>query len=765
MLKSTANLLIALLILISTCSCSSDVARDENPEYTLKNVTTYEEKEIGAAIGFTYPGMNLAVDSNNNIIVNDNRDKESFCVIYNNNGNKIKEYKNDAAAGTATLFTVDAQNNRYVLYEKYDDKKVNKTDVEIDYTLNVYSSTGVKKKSCSLGRKMVTKRQSGITDIAVDSKGNVYLLLRRDVIWVFGNDGKKIEEFPANQVDYIELNEADNLITGYYNEISGHSFIEEQDNLNDKSIWRKELAPGHNLQGMKYDFKTKKLNLLTDKGILACSNDGKFEGYVFNIEKSSLVGSNILISDFAFNSNKSIYFLAYKSDLTASGKSYPLLYSYTPVKDKNISKDEKSLTIAVRYSEKLIESAVAKFEKENPGIKIVLKDYSAATMGIGEEEQERAQEAEDEYRKAIATGLMAGNSADIIDIYGLPYKKYADKNALLDLSEIISNDKEFNLDNYRQSLFNACKYKDKLFIMPINFYMDKLCANKDILEKEGVSIDSSRWTWKEFLEIAQKITKDNNGDGVKDQFALPKVSAKKMLEDIFNSEYEKFIDPDKKTANFNSYEFINLLKFTKEFLEKQVCNPKISISEVYKMKDHGTIGFMDGALCTYQSTVLYQQLLNGGVEYLSMPSYSGIASHKNFIPNRAFAINRNSKMPAEAWKFIKILLSDELQSSQYMYYFPVNNKALNNKAADEIAQNNIYKSNEKSKIYRKVKPLTPEMVSAVNNMIGELNSIPYADPEINKIVTDIAEEYFSGKMTAEEVANIIQSKISIYLGE
>jgi multiple sugar transport system substrate-binding protein len=138
---------------------------------------------------------------------------------------------------------------------------------------------------------------------------------------------------------------------------------------------------------------------------------------------------------------------------------------------------------------------------------------------------------------------------------------------------------------------------------------------------------------------------------------------------------------------------------------------------------------------------------------------------KFFTPYRTFAINKNSKMAPEAWKFIKTLLSDEIQSSSDMYYFPVNNNALKAKAAEEIARNYIYKSNEMQKSGRKIKPLTQEGVNFVNKMIGELKAVPYFEPQAGKIVSDVAEEYFSGKKSAEEAAKMIQSKISIYLGE
>ncbi len=47
-----------------------------------------------------------------------------------------------------------------------------------------------------------------------------------------------------------------------------------------------------------------------------------------------------------------------------------------------------------------------------------------------------------------------------------------------------------------------------------------MCVNKDLLEKEGISIPESGWTLEDFYEICKKVTKDTNGDGVVDQYGI-----------------------------------------------------------------------------------------------------------------------------------------------------------------------------------------------------------------------------------------------------
>lgn len=768
MTKRIISLLMALLIIIGASACSDGGKKEAKADgFSMTNVTSYEEKEIGASIGFQYPGIKIGLDSKDQIILNDRREKASFCVVVDGNGKKLTEYKNDTEGGT--LFTLDAQDNRYVVGEKYSPGKEDDKNREVTYSLNIYNSNGEKQKSFDLGKRTFTDKQSGITDIAVDSKGNVYLLLRRQNIEVIGADGKKLKDIPAQKTDYIEMDVEDNLLVGSFDGSNGHSSIEKRNLEKEESIWTKEFTAGNYMREMKYSLQNKILYVLTEKGILSCSSDGNIEGFSFDLKQSSLLESRIYISDFAFDSNKNIYILASKGD-SSSGtyKSTPLFYKYTPMKDEQKPKNQKNLTIAIRYSERYLEAAISKFQKSHPDIKVEVKDYKAAYMststeGISEDEKTRAQKAIEDYEKVTSTELMAGKGADIMEVMGLPYNKFIDKNALANMSEMIKNDSTFDINNYNQGLLNACKYKDNLYLMPINFSFTSFGANKNIMKKEGLNIDSTKWTWKEFLTIAQKITKDTNGDGKLEQYALPKMTAEEIFRYIYADEYLDFIDFDKKTANFDSKNFIELLNFSKDFSKENIYNIAMDSEKLWSMTDPGTIGFNQYYLSTYQGVTMAQALNNGEVEFINMPSYNGKRNPKSFIPGRTFSINNNSELKAEAWEFIKLLLSDEIQSNAEMYYFAVNINSLKAQAEEALSRNYMYEAYKEQG--RKTKPLTQADVDMVNKMIGELETITYSDSKSDKIVYEGAKEFFSGKKTAEEAAKLIQNKMNIYLGE
>ncbi len=755
MFKRVISILMVLLIIIGAGACNDqEKKKTEADDFSMTNVASYEEKEIGSTIGFNWPGIKMQLDSKQQIIMYDYREKGTFCIVADGNGKSEQEYKN--ASKDEYVFTLDAKDNRYSVCRMLSSGKENDKEKEATYTLNIYNSKGEEQKSFDLGKRTITKELEGITDIAVDKKGITYLLMKRQNIEVIGLDGKKVKDIPAPKADYIEIDEEDNLLVGSINGGENSPSIEKYNPSNEERIWTKKLVVGSGMQEMKYSQKNKTLYIFTQKGILSCSPEGSIEGYIFDLKQFSLGESGIYVSDFDIDSDKNIYILALKNN--PSGKSTPLFYKYTTIRDDKKSKNQKTLTLSLWYTDRLMESAISKFKKAYPNIKVEVKDYAA--NGITSEVWEN-------YQKTINTELMAGNGADIMEMTELPYKKYADKNVLANMSEMIKNDSSFDLGKYQQGLLNACKYKSNLYIMPYSFFFTLFAANKNILSAEGINIDSSKCTWNEFLSIAQKITKDTNGDGKPDQYALPNMTIDEIFSYIFfhSGEYHNFVDFEKRKVNFDSREFKDIMKFTKDLMGKGVCSPMDvnNLREENSKENASMIGFLPSFYGSYDHIIFDQSSFDGEVEYLYMPSYSGKTNLQDFRPGSILAINNNSAKKSEAWEFIKFLLSDEIQNNIEMTdEFPVNLNALKEKAKIAITNKDYKIAKAKGK---NVKPLTQVDIDMVNKIIDGLNKISYIEPEAERIISEGVDEFFSGKKTAEEAAKQIQNKMNIYLGE
>ncbi|KAJ48928.1 ABC transporter substrate-binding protein [Clostridium tetanomorphum DSM 665] len=106
----------------------------------------------------------------------------------------------------------------------------------------------------------------------------------------------------------------------------------------------------------------------------------------------------------------------------------------------------------------------------------------------------------------------------------------------------MSKDKGFNMKNYNEKIINAFKYKKGLYTIPTRYEFSALAVDKKILEENKINIDDKNWTWNNFMDYARKLTKDKNGDGKIDQYALPKMKGSEIMQFLFlNGNYNFFI--------------------------------------------------------------------------------------------------------------------------------------------------------------------------------------------------------------------------------
>jgi ABC-type glycerol-3-phosphate transport system substrate-binding protein len=79
-------------------------------------------------------------------------------------------------------------------------------------------------------------------------------------------------------------------------------------------------------------------------------------------------------------------------------------------------------------------------------------------------------------------------------------------------------DPELSLDAFPANLFDGVKFDGKIWGVPWSTEHVVFACNWPLFEKAG--IDRPPETWDEFLSYAQRLTKDNNGDGQTDQWGV-----------------------------------------------------------------------------------------------------------------------------------------------------------------------------------------------------------------------------------------------------
>lgn len=698
----------------------------------------------------------IEVLSNNNLISYDN--KYQHFIMIDNEGNK--EYINceGLPENGVYLFTVDSNDQIYVFIEK------------TNPALYVYNLKGKKIKEIKLDLKDINTAENNRVyywDMEVDSKGNIYILIPDINTQIFDSAGKYIKSIDTrNNYSLIELDNKDNLYTiGWKDKV----IIKKQNPLTSKTFWQyKDNNNLSKIEKVYYISGDNSLYLLTKESIFNFNlqNQSLKKTVYLNALLNDKKHNNFLLKDFAVNKDNVIYLCGFNKE---NDKGSILRLT---TKKTQVNEDIKTLTISVQALKPTLEYAINKFENKHPDIVINIDNYNAFSWIMGDMTYEEIIQATKEtdqkkynYVQKLNAQMLTGKGPDIIQMNGIPYRKYAEKDLLLNLNKLMNEDPSFNKKHYYTNIFKALEYKNNLFVMPVSFAWPALLTNAKFLNEQSIKINDNKWTWNDFIKIAHQVTRDTNGNGEKDVYGLPTIARENIFKYLYNTSDKSFIDYEAKKAYFTSKEFIDLLKLCNSIANKKIMNPDITEFNArqggivfYPEPIHDFTIFLSHALINAQQTNFYNYPCSNNNKW-------------NFNVGGIYGINSRTKYKKEAWEFIKFLISEEVQNYKKLYQIPVNKKARAKKIKDSLTSAEQM-MNRHGELYaypvsstELIKEQIKNNLNKLNEIIPKLNTCNINNIQIKQIITEEIERFFNRKQTAEKTAQIIQRKVEMYFYE
>lgn len=445
---------------------------------------------------------------------------------------------------------------------------------------------------------------------------------------------------------------------------------------------------------------------------------------------------------------------------------------------------------SVMYKNYLEEAARA-FEAKYPNAKVNVSTFSEApevktgqnTKVITTTIDEKGQ---NDYISRINTELMTGGGADILAMDILPYYKYAENGQLEDLNLYMDEDETFNKDDYRQNILDAVSYKGGQYIFPLEYSFNLLSYDKTLLDSnEQNNLNPYEgYTYNQLVEMGlnsfDKLNIENSDSPVK-MFSLSggSLGSNSIFSQLLNLYYDNFVDVANRKANFNSGEFADLLKRAKEYEDKGYLNTSMQKGDKgpEMLKQNASNNYI---FKTIKDTMLLQAFddntkgiinIGGGGMFAKDDELAGILINEEnevvFDFMQAYGINSNSDNKKAAWEFVKFLTSEEMQNSLYILGRPINNKANEEKAKQQITGELFSPENNtgSSELNEKQTEIYDSYMSAINKYSDMLNKYMLKDTVINQMINSEAKYFFDGSRTAEEVADILQNKVELYLNE
>lgn len=308
---------------------------------------------------------------------------------------------------------------------------------------------------------------------------------------------------------------------------------------------------------------------------------------------------------------------------------------------------------------KIYDEAIKDFEERNPNIKV---SYRSGTL-------------REDYPEWLAQKILVGDEPDVFVVVEEDFNTLSSIGMLEDLTGFIKEDPSFTTEDYYLSALEAGKYQNNQYGLPFQIVPTFMIVNKTLLENNGITVPEGDWTWDDFYEICEAVTRDIDKDGVVDQFGVQGFEWDKALyangQALFDSKGKEIAFTDDALK-----EMIDLLSKINR-LNKGVIVKEHDF-------DKGIVAFKSFSLAEYRVFKPYPyrvyKYTNFEWEAIKFPSGpSGEGQSKLYSVQ--LGMSSRTKEKEAAWEFIKFLTNnEEVQEKvwEYTYTLPANKQVVEN---------------------------------------------------------------------------------------
>ncbi len=288
-----------------------------------------------------------------------------------------------------------------------------------------------------------------------------------------------------------------------------------------------------------------------------------------------------------------------------------------------------------------LQTAIELFEEKYPGLKVEYKLFG-----------------QDEYINLLRTELPAGRGPDILlgggselpDIY-----KSMSTGIFTDLGPYMANDPEYDPADYYENIMEGGKLFGKQSILPVAFGINVLITTREVLAADGTD-PGSLGTWEGFVRAAETFHEKHPGKslidyGVNDYYVTA----------LYECSGFRLIDYEKNEVSFDTDRFRGMLDLCRLYC-CPVPPPSLPLGAGCDNVPNGECLFAYAVGMGCMGILSQCGLIRYYAEQLpvitSVPDENGVFSAD--IQYFA-AVPEGSKNKLNAWRFTKILLSDEMQ--------------------------------------------------------------------------------------------------------
>ncbi len=293
---------------------------------------------------------------------------------------------------------------------------------------------------------------------------------------------------------------------------------------------------------------------------------------------------------------------------------------------------------------------------QQKGIQTLLDDFTAET---GIKCQLQAMDWSS-YWTLLEAGATGGDMPDVFWMHSNEAVRYMSNGKLLDITEKVANSEKLEMDKFPEDIKEMYVYDGKTYAVPKDIDTIAMWYNKTMFDEAGIPYPDGSWTWDEFYEIAEKLTKD---DGSQYGFAANPSNEQDTWMNIIYSMGGCVLTEDNKSG-FTDPNTIKAMEFVDKCI-KNVMPPASVMSET------GTdVLFGSGkvAMISQGSWMVSgfkdNEYIAANCDVARLPKDATTGRSVSLYNGLGWAASADTSMPDEAYQLIEFFGTKEMQQKQ-----------------------------------------------------------------------------------------------------
>ena len=267
------------------------------------------------------------------------------------------------------------------------------------------------------------------------------------------------------------------------------------------------------------------------------------------------------------------------------------------------------------------------------------------------------------YQDKLSLSLVAKSATDVFLVDDDYFKITAATGHLENLEPYIHADEDtLRLQDFFPHSLESFQYDRRQYGLPWDGFTMLLFYNKAIFDKYHQSYPTEEWTWDDLIRAGKVFTRDLDGDGYNDQFGFDVSTSLLVTLPVIWTFGGRLYSPDLMRCELNSPQSIQAMQMLHDIIYKYKIAPRSGQLDAKVMQNY--VKLLTGRVAMITSGgFLIQQLrtIKEGLPWDIAYWPSGPAGKFTRASFDGIAIYNRSKHKQEAWDWIRLVLSPDIQ--------------------------------------------------------------------------------------------------------